>query len=123
MFTGALRAEYRLRGAQSLKDKRQMVRSLKDRLSGRFGCAVAEVDLLDVRSRAVIGAVIVSGTEEHVRAMLDEMSRYARLDPAMECTGIERSIQSFSDRDPLDDEMTAPTDLLFTDMDSPETTP
>ncbi len=46
-----------LPGAQSLKDKRQVLRSLKDRLRGQFNVSVAEVDHQDLRQRITLGIV------------------------------------------------------------------
>ena len=44
-----------LRGAHSLKDKRRVIRNLKDRISNKFNIAVAEVDHQDVWQTAEIG--------------------------------------------------------------------
>jgi uncharacterized protein YlxP (DUF503 family) len=44
-----LTLELRIEGAHSLKDKRQVLRSLKDRLRGQFNVAVAELDHTDSR--------------------------------------------------------------------------
>lgn len=95
MFTGVLRGIFRIRGARSLKDKRHALRSLKDRLAARFHCSVAEVDAMDMWQRAVLGLAVVSGTESHCREMLDDISRYMRLDPEMECIDIQTEILSF----------------------------
>ncbi len=47
--------------AQSLKDKRHVVKGLKDRLRHKFNIAIAEIDCQDLWQRAVLAAVTVSG--------------------------------------------------------------
>ena len=49
-----LTLELRIEAAQSLKDKRQVVRSLKDRLRAGFNVAVAELDATNLWNRATI---------------------------------------------------------------------
>lgn len=63
---GVLTLELRLEQSHSLKDKRHVVKGLKDRLRSRFNVAVAEIDYQDNWQRALISAVTVSG--DHVRA-------------------------------------------------------
>ena len=46
--------------AQSLKDKRSQIKSLKDRLSSRLNASVAEIDELDNRQLAIIGICLIS---------------------------------------------------------------
>jgi uncharacterized protein YlxP (DUF503 family) len=56
--------------SHSLKDKRHVVKSLKDRLRQRFNVAVAEIDGLDSWQRSVIAAVTVSNERTHAEQML-----------------------------------------------------
>lgn len=67
----------------SLKDKRQVVRSVAQRIRNKFGAAVAEVDDNDVWQLATIGVACVSNSERHAREMLDEIVQFveeSRLD-------------------------------------------
>jgi uncharacterized protein YlxP (DUF503 family) len=57
---GVLTLEIVLQNSHSLKDKRHVVKSLKDRLRGKFNVAVAEIDYQDLWQRAVVAAVTVS---------------------------------------------------------------
>jgi hypothetical protein len=50
-----LTLELRIEGAHSLKDKRQVVRSLKDRLRNSFNISIAEIDVTDLWQRATLG--------------------------------------------------------------------
>ena len=70
MPVGLLTLELHIPEAQSLKDKRQVVRSLKDRLRRHFNVAVAELEYQDVWSRAIIGVVTLSNAEQHVEESL-----------------------------------------------------
>ena len=57
--------------ARSLKDKRQVIRSLKDRLRGHFNVAVAELDHQDLWQRALIGVVGISSDGHHLEQSLE----------------------------------------------------
>lgn len=70
MFVGVLRLSLQIPGARSLKDRRQVVRSLKDRLRVKLGVSVAEVGALDVHQRAVLGVVAVSNEASRVDELL-----------------------------------------------------
>ena len=56
--------------SNSLKAKRQVVKSLTDRLKSRFNIAVAEVDALDVHRQAVLGVVTISNDPRHLNRVL-----------------------------------------------------
>ncbi|MGB7433888.1 MAG: DUF503 domain-containing protein [Candidatus Acidiferrum sp.] len=73
MPVGLLTLELHLPEAQSLKDKRQVVRSLKDRLRGHFNVAVAELDFEEIWQRSVVGVVTVSNEEQHVEESLQKV--------------------------------------------------
>ena len=76
MPIGLLTLEIHIPDARSLKDKRQVLRSLKDRLRARFNVAVAELDHQDTWQRAQVGVVSLSNDaahlEESLRAVFDE---------------------------------------------------
>ena len=64
MIVGTLLVRLLIREARTLKDKRQVVKSIKDRLRNGFNVSVAEVDALDNRQVAVLGVAMV-GNEAH----------------------------------------------------------
>jgi hypothetical protein len=70
MPVGLLTIEIHLPGARSLKDKRQVIRSLKDRLRAQFNVAVAELDHQDLWQRALVGVVTLSNDERHLEESL-----------------------------------------------------
>lgn len=67
---GVLTLELRLEYAHSLKDKRQVVQSLKERLRHKFNVAVAEIDGQDLWQRATLAAVTVSPSHEFAEKVL-----------------------------------------------------
>ena len=73
MAVGLLILELHVPDAQSLKDKRQVLRSLKDRLREKYNVAVAELDHEDVWQRSTVGVVTVSNEERHVEESLQHV--------------------------------------------------
>jgi len=73
MFVGVVRIELHLPGCTSLKDKRSIVRSLKDRLRARLHAAVAEVEFQDLWQRAALGVAVVSGESHQVVEQLQSV--------------------------------------------------
>jgi uncharacterized protein YlxP (DUF503 family) len=72
-----LTLELSIEAAQSLKDKRQVVRSLKDRLRGSFNVAVAELDPSNLWNRATIGVVSVSDSRDYLDGLMKNVERQA----------------------------------------------
>ena len=77
MTVGVCVIQFHLPGAGSLKEKRQVVRSLKDRLRSKFNVATAELDGQDSWQHAVIGVVTLSNNRTHVEQMLQSIEREA----------------------------------------------
>jgi len=73
MPVGLLTLELHIAEAQSLKDKRQVLRSLKDRLRAKFNVAVAELDFMDTWQRSLVGVVTLSNEEQHVEQALQKV--------------------------------------------------
>jgi uncharacterized protein YlxP (DUF503 family) len=72
-----LTLELRIEGAHSLKDKRQVLRSLKDKLRNGFNVAVAELDANDLWQRATIGVVSISGSQDYLQGLMQNVEREA----------------------------------------------
>ncbi|MBW2524581.1 MAG: DUF503 domain-containing protein [Deltaproteobacteria bacterium] len=60
MFVGVMRLSFRIPSARSLKDRRRVVRSFKDRVHSRLRLSVAEVGGLDRHQEAVLGVAVVA---------------------------------------------------------------
>jgi uncharacterized protein YlxP (DUF503 family) len=82
VFVGLLTVELRLPETQTLKDKRQVVQSLLDRLSRRLNLSVAEVDYNDQCGRAGLAVAGVSNSLEMCHRLLDQA--FALLDSRTE---------------------------------------
>jgi uncharacterized protein YlxP (DUF503 family) len=74
---GVITFELRLDEAHSLKDKLHFVKSLKERLRGKFNVAVAEIDYQDLWQRALIACVTVSPDQGHAEQVLQSVEREA----------------------------------------------
>jgi uncharacterized protein len=70
---GVLTLELRLEDSHSLKDKRHVVKSLKDRLRRKFNVAVAEIEYRDLWQRAAVAAVTVSSDRTHAERVLQSV--------------------------------------------------
>jgi len=67
---GVLTLELLLEDSHSLKEKRHVVQSLKDRLRNKFNVAVAEIDHQDLWQRSAVAAVTVSNDHVHAEKVL-----------------------------------------------------
>jgi len=89
MIVGTLRVRLLLRESRSLKDKRQVVKSIKDRLHNSFNVSVAEIEELDNRQLAVLGLAMVSNETHHVKVALGQVVEALRAHPVAELVGHE----------------------------------
>ncbi len=65
-----LTLELRIEAAHSLKDKRHVVRSVKDRLRNAFNVSVAEMEATDLWQRATIGVVAISDSRDYLEGLM-----------------------------------------------------
>ena len=70
---GVVTLELRLENSHSLKDKRHVIESLKNRLRNKFNVAVAEIDHQDLWQRAAVAAVTVSSDHTHAQKVLQSV--------------------------------------------------
>lgn len=84
MHVAAMRLELRIRGAQSLKEKRNIVKAVIAHLATTFGVAVAEVDDLDKWQKATLGVASVSNQPGHLDRVLHSVRRAADDRPDVE---------------------------------------
>ncbi len=66
-----------MENSHSLKDKRQVVKGLKDRLRHKFNVSVAEIDYQDLWQRALVAAVTVASDHAHGERVLQTVEREA----------------------------------------------
>jgi uncharacterized protein YlxP (DUF503 family) len=72
-----LTLELRIEHAHSLKDRRQVVRSLKDQLRQGSNVSVAELDETVTWQSATVGVVAISGSRDYLRGQMEELERAA----------------------------------------------
>ncbi len=75
MVVGVMTWQLSLPGCSSLKEKRTVVRSLKDRLSHRFNVSVAETGQQDVLTRAELSVALVATDGRFATEVLDKADR------------------------------------------------
>lgn len=73
-----LALELRIDHAQSLKDRRQVVRSMKDKLRHGFNISVAELDEAVVWNRATLGVAAISGSRDYLTGLMAQVESAAR---------------------------------------------
>ena len=84
MIVGSLRVRLLVREARSLKDKRQVLRGIKDRLRNEFNLSVAEVEAQDNRQLIVLGFAAVGTEARSVRISLERIVEALRGHPVAE---------------------------------------
>ena len=77
MHVGVMRLVLEIPGARSLKDKRQVVRSFKERVKSRLGVSIAEVDHHDKLQVATLGVAVVSGDAAVCEELLGHVTSMA----------------------------------------------
>jgi uncharacterized protein YlxP (DUF503 family) len=77
MPIAVLTLEIRIEGAQSLKDKRQVLRSLKDKLRGGFNVSVSELEQTDLWQRATVGVAAISNSRDYLAGLMQQVERAA----------------------------------------------
>jgi uncharacterized protein YlxP (DUF503 family) len=92
MIVGSLLVRLLLRESRSLKDKRQVLRSIKDRLRNSFNVSVAEVEAQDNRQLAVLGLAMVGSETAPVRGELEKIVEALRAHPVAELLSHELSV-------------------------------
>ena len=81
MVVGVLQVEIRIPDAFSLKDKRRVVKSLKDRIAHGHNVSIAEVGALDEHRRSVLGLAMVSNDTRYVEGALSKLVDFVRSVP------------------------------------------
>lgn len=91
MVIGVAAWELEVLGAQSLKEKRRVVKSLKDRLHGRFNVSVAETAHHDLWQRAELTACVVATEAAHADSVLESADRLVNQETRARVIRVQRS--------------------------------
>ena len=91
MVIGVASWALHLAGAQSLKDKRGVIKSMKDRMHNEFNVSVAETDHHDSWQTAELTACVVAVDRVHAEKVLREVDRFVDANPLCRITGSQTS--------------------------------
>jgi uncharacterized protein len=86
-----------LADAHSLKEKRMVIRRIKDRVRERLGVFVSEVGSKDIWQRSELGVAIASGDRQKALALIDDVIRIAMSAGGAEITAIAKTSITFDD--------------------------
>jgi hypothetical protein len=81
MTVGVLQLEISISDAFSLKDKRRVIKSLKDRIAHGHNVSIAEVGALDEHRRAILAIAMVSNDTRYVQGALSKLVDFVRMNP------------------------------------------
>ncbi|MCI0434646.1 MAG: DUF503 domain-containing protein [Gemmatimonadetes bacterium] len=91
MVVGVIGWELEIFGCQSLKEKRSVVKSLKERMRNRFNVSVAETGHTELWQRAEITACVVSSDRRLCDSVLESVDRFVQSDARARVIRAERS--------------------------------
>ncbi|MCX8053526.1 MAG: DUF503 domain-containing protein [Armatimonadetes bacterium] len=89
MIVGVLTITLSIPGSDSLKDKRQVVKSILDSARNRFNVSAAEIDHLDLHRRAGIAFACVSNDRAVANSLLDRIRVFVESNPLCEIAEAE----------------------------------
>jgi uncharacterized protein YlxP (DUF503 family) len=92
MIVGSLRVRLLVRESRSLKDKRHVVRSIKDRLRNRFNISIAEVEAQDHRQLVILGMAMVSNEARPIRTAFAEIVQTLKCHPVAELIDFQQEV-------------------------------
>ena len=95
MHVGVLRLTFHVPHARSLKEKRSVVRRIKERLRARFEISIAEVDAQDLLQKIVLGACVISADSDVCDRVLADVARAAELSEDAQLLSRETEIVPF----------------------------
>lgn len=97
MVVGVLRLTLSIPGARSLKDKRQVVRKIVDRVRARYNVSIAEVGENDSWQRALLGVTVVANDHSFVNQVLDKLVRDVEGSGLILLSARELEIETYSE--------------------------
>ena len=92
MVVASMTWELGLPGCASLKEKRSVIRSLRDRLRDKFNVSVSETGLQDVHTRAQISIALVASDGHLAESMLDKADRFVEANADAIIVSVRREV-------------------------------
>ena len=84
MTVGVLHLELRIGDAMSLKDKRRIIKSLKDRIAFGHNVSIAEVGALDEHRRCIMGVAMVANDHAYVDGAMSKLVDFVKTVPSVD---------------------------------------
>ena len=89
MYTLSAKLTFYVPHAGSIKDKRQVCRSIVDKARKKFNASIAEVDTQDIHQTLTLGIALVSGEVSHAQNSIDEIIRFMEIHADAELVEVE----------------------------------
>ncbi len=93
MIVGVGIIDLHIDGCQSLKEKRQILKSLKTRIHNNFNISITELDDVDLWQRSKLGVTCAANDRASVDAMLNKVTDYIRREKAVSIIDISTEIR------------------------------
>ncbi len=95
MFVGVFKITLYIYGVYSLKEKRKVLQSVKDRFKNKFNCQLVEVADQNLWQKAVLGSSIVSNDDKFLSSLFEKMEQFFDNFPEVEVIAREDEIFTF----------------------------
>ncbi|WP_432401726.1 DUF503 domain-containing protein [Wukongibacter sp. M2B1] len=92
MIIGSCEVELIIYGANSLKEKRQIIKSIIHRIQSRFNVSIAEVGLNDIWRRSVVGFSCVTTSSKHANQMINTVIKFIENDNRVEIVNCDTEL-------------------------------
>jgi uncharacterized protein YlxP (DUF503 family) len=89
MVVGTLSIKIAIRSSRSLKDKRRIIKGLKDRIRNKFNVSISETDAQDNHKCSVISVAMVGTDRQYVNSVLSSVINFFRFFPQVELVDYE----------------------------------
>ena len=95
VFVGVCRIELELDDNDSLKGKRSVVKSIIQKTRNKFNLAMAEVEMMDVHTRAVLGIAVIGNDKRVLNATIDTIQNFVEREAEAPVGDFQFSIEQF----------------------------
>ncbi len=89
MIVGTLSIKIAIRSSRSLKDKRRIIKGIKDRIRNKFNVSISETDAQDNHKSSVISVAMVGTDRQYVNSVLSSVINFFRFFPQVELVDYE----------------------------------
>ncbi len=94
MTVGVLKITLLIPGSRSLKTKRQVIRSFKDRIKHKYNISVAETEYQDLWQKCELGITTVNSSRQIVESTMDKIINDAEMNGNVQIIDLDREVFS-----------------------------